>query len=185
MAKPRHRTQVVDVNRSLFVGGRSAGDTRGIVRIGGNSIRCALGRGGRKVCKREGDGATPIGRWKIREVFYRSDRVARPICGVPVRSIRPLDGWCDAARDPNYNRRVVHPYPASAERMWRADHLYDVVVVLGYNDMPRSRGRGSAIFLHLARADYMPTEGCVAVSHRDMSRLLRCISRRTYLRVGG
>ncbi len=146
---------------------------------------CALGRSGRKAVKREGDGATPIGQWHVRSVFYRSDRVGRPICGVPVTALRPDDGWCDAADDPNYNRLIRHPYKASAERMWRDDHLYDVVVELGYNDVPRRRNAGSAIFLHLARPGYLPTEGCVAVQLRDMLRLLRSVRRTTRLHVHG
>ena len=153
--------------------------------MGHAAFPCALGRAGRKAVKREGDGATPIGRWQVRRVFYRSDRLGRPICGLPVIAIRPDDGWCDAAGDPNYNRRVRHPYKASAERMWRDDHLYDVVVELGYNDMPRRRNAGSAIFLHLARPGYLPTEGCVAVTLRDMVRLLRRFRRATYLHVLG
>lgn len=135
--------------------------------------------------KREGDGATPIGVWKLREVYYRRDRVPRPVCGLPVRAIRPADGWCDASGDPNYNRRVTHPYPVSAEHMMREDRLYDIVVVLGYNDVPRRRGGGSAIFLHLARPGYLPTEGCIAVSHRHMRQLLRHINRRTCLKIMG
>lgn len=185
MAKRPHRTQVMNVKRSLIVSARSARSTRGIVRSGSALFTCALGRGGRLAVKREGDGATPIGNWRIRSVYYRSDRLPRPLCGVPAKVLRRADGWCDAPSDPNYNRLIKQPYRASAEWMWREDHLYDIVVVLGYNDMPRRRGCGSAIFLHLARPGYLPTEGCVAVSYRDMRQLLRQIGRRTTLRVAG
>jgi L,D-peptidoglycan transpeptidase YkuD (ErfK/YbiS/YcfS/YnhG family) len=89
-----------------------------------------------------------------------------------VRPIRPADGWCDAPADGNYNRRVKLPYSASHERLWRDDALYDLVVVLGYNDRPRSLGRGSAIFMHLARPGYVPTAGCIALSRADMLKLL-------------
>ena len=89
-----------------------------------------------------------------------------------MRAIRPRDGWCDAPADRNYNRPVRHPYPASAERLWRADGLYDVVVVLGYNDRPRVRGRGSAIFMHVARPGYAPTEGCIALARPHLLRVL-------------
>jgi L,D-peptidoglycan transpeptidase YkuD (ErfK/YbiS/YcfS/YnhG family) len=89
-----------------------------------------------------------------------------------MRPIRPGDGWCDAPADRNYNRPVKLPYPASHERLWRDDALYDLVVVLGYNDRPRSLGRGSAIFMHLARKNYLPTAGCIALSRADMLKLL-------------
>ena len=140
--------------------------------LGGLTFPCALGRAGCRARKREGDGATPIGLWRVRAVLYRPDRVRRPRTHLPVRAIRPHDGWCDAPADRNYNRPVRHPYPASAERLWRADELYDVVVVLGYNDRPRVRGRGSAIFMHVAKPGYAPTEGCIALARAHLLRLL-------------
>lgn len=92
-----------------------------------------------------------------------------------MRAIKPADGWCDAVRDRNYNRPVQHPYPASAERLWREDRLYDVVVVLDHNQQPRIRGHGSAIFLHVRRPGSAPTEGCVALEPNDLRRLLRVL----------
>ena len=103
----------------------------------------------------------------MREIFYRADRIAKPVTALPLRAIQKTDGWCDAPDDPNYNRRVFLPYPASAETMWREDHLYDLVAVLGYNDDPVVAGKGSAIFLHLARNDYSATHGCVALTYDD------------------
>lgn len=122
--------------------------------------------------KREGDGATPIGQWPVRQVFYRADRLPRPRTALPLRRIHRRDGWCDAPADRNYNRPVSHPYPASAEEMWRKDELYDLVVVLGYNDRPRRRGAGSAIFMHVARDDLKPTAGCVALRRADILKVL-------------
>ncbi len=95
-----------------------------------------------------------------------------PKTALPVQSIRPDDGWCDAPLDASYNRPVALPYPASAERMWREDDVYDLVVVLGHNDDPVVPGAGSAIFLHLARPDWSPTEGCVALARGDLEALL-------------
>lgn len=140
----------------------------------GTTVRCALGWGGLKLAadKREGDGATPVGSWPLRRVFYRPDRGAAPETGLPVAAIAPDDGWCDAADDPAYNQPVRLPYPASAERMWRDDGLYDIVVVLGHNDDPVVPGAGSAIFLHLAKPDFSTTEGCVAITRADMEALL-------------
>lgn len=135
-------------------------------------MQCAIGRSGMIREKREGDGSTPVGVWPLRRVFFRPDRLPRPETRLIVREIGPADGWCDAPGDKNYNRPVKLPYPASAEEMWRDDEVYDVVVELGYNDDPVVPGKGSAIFLHLARPDYKPTAGCVAVSLEDMRALL-------------
>lgn len=129
--------------------------------------RAAIGPGGIALKGGEGDGITPRGSFAVREIFYRADRIAKPDVRLKLRAIAPDDGWCDAPDDPNYNRLVKLPYPASAEQMWREDHLYDLVAVLGYNDEPVVPGRGSAIFLHLARPDYSPTHGCVAVMLGD------------------
>ena len=136
------------------------------------AMRCAIGRNGMTRDKREGDQASPVGLWPVRRVFYRSDRLPRPDTRLSAVEIKPSDGWCDAPLDANYNRLVTLPYPASAEEMCRDDHVYDVVVELGYNDEPVVAGKGSAIFLHLARADYAPTAGCVAVALEDMRAIL-------------
>lgn len=146
----------------------------GIMHIGGRKVRCALGRGGviAQALKAEGDGASPIGVWPMRRVLYRPDRGPAPITALPVQPLEPDDGWCDDPADPNYNRPIKHPYPASAERLWLEDGVYDLVVVLGHNDDPVVAGKGSAIFLHLARPDYAPTEGCVALARADLEALL-------------
>jgi L,D-peptidoglycan transpeptidase YkuD (ErfK/YbiS/YcfS/YnhG family) len=130
--------------------------------------RCAIGPAGIAAKKAEGDGITPLGAFPLREIFYRADRTLKPKSILPVRAIRPNDGWCDAPDDPNYNRQVALPYPAGAEHLWRDDHLYDLVAVVGFNDDPVVPGKGSAIFLHLAKADYLPTAGCVALKEEDL-----------------
>ena len=134
---------------------------------GAGKRRCAIGPGGIAVKGGEGDGITPRGIWSVREIFYRADRVAEPDTVLPLRAIERDDGWCDAPDDPNYNRPVKLPYPASAETLWRDDHLYDLVLVLGYNDDPVVAGKGSAIFLHLASTDFSATHGCVALCYED------------------
>ncbi len=133
---------------------------------------CALGRGGIRAIKREGDGSSPRGSFTVLIGYYRADKFSRMPSGIDLRRIARYAGWCDAPSDRNYNRPVGLPYRASAERMWREDDLYDAVLVLDYNITPRVRGAGSAIFLHIARPDYAPTEGCVAISKRDMRMLL-------------
>lgn len=147
----------------------------GWLDLGGAKVRCALGPAGvvPGAEKREGDGASPAGVWPIRRVLYRPDRGPPPETALPVAAIAEDDGWCDAPDDPAYNQPVKLPYPASAEQMWRDDHLYDLVVVLGHNDDPPVAGLGSAIFLHLAKPDYAPTHGCVAVRRADLEALLR------------
>lgn len=134
---------------------------------GAGKRRAAIGPGGIAIKSGEGDGITPRGTYPIREIFYRADRIAKPETVLPLRAIEKDDGWCDAPADPNYNRLVKLPYPASAEHMWRDDHLYDLVAVLGYNDDPVVPGKGSAIFLHLAKPDYANTHGCVALNMDD------------------
>jgi L,D-peptidoglycan transpeptidase YkuD (ErfK/YbiS/YcfS/YnhG family) len=165
----------------LFV--RSAGATRGRLQLGNLAFPCAVGRAGIRARKREGDGATPAGAWRLRAVLYRADRVPRPRTGLAIRRIRRDDGWCDAPSDRNYNRLVKHPYPASAEGLWRADGLYDVLVVLDYNERQRVRGRGSAIFMHVARPDLGPTAGCIALARRHLVRLLEGLGRAPTLSV--
>jgi L,D-peptidoglycan transpeptidase YkuD (ErfK/YbiS/YcfS/YnhG family) len=133
--------------------------------------------------KREGDGATPMGLFTLCEALYRPDRVQRPRTGLPVQATRRSDGWCDDVRDGNYNRKVRLPYAVSAETLWREDHIYDVVVVLDHNRRPRSKGRGSAIFIHVARPDYAATAGCIALSSDDLRRLLGLLGRATAIYV--
>jgi L,D-peptidoglycan transpeptidase YkuD (ErfK/YbiS/YcfS/YnhG family) len=154
--------------------GQNPENGQGEVVWPGHRVKAALGKGGLKSAadKRESDGASPIGAWPLRRVLFRPDKGPPPNTALPVQAIHRDDGWCDAPGDPAYNRPVALPYPASAERMWRHDDLYDLVVVLGHNDDPVIPDAGSAIFLHLARADYSPTEGCVALARADLEALL-------------
>jgi len=138
----------------------------------GETLRCALGKGGVRAEKVEGDGATPAGLLPLRRIFYRAHHVPPPRCAMLIEPIAPTDGWCDDPSDGDYNRYVRLPHDARHEELWRRDELYDVVAVLGWNDQPVVKGRGSAIFLHVARPDYSPTEGCVAVALPDLTRLL-------------
>jgi len=123
--------------------------------------------------KREGDLKTPLGDMALVRVYYRSDRVTTPVTTLPVDALKPEDGWCDDPSHADYNTKVSLPHPARCEHLWREDSVYDIVVVLNWNLDPIVKGRGSAIFLHLARPDYEGTEGCVAISLKDMLALLK------------
>ncbi|MEO3470988.1 L,D-transpeptidase family protein [Roseomonas sp. CAU 1739] len=135
-------------------------------------MRCALGAAGIRAAKQEGDSATPTGLMPIRRVFWRADRGPRPSTTLPAEPIAPDDGWCDDPTHRDYNTRIRLPHPGRHETLWRDDGVYDVIAVLGWNDAPVLRGRGSAIFLHIARADLAPTEGCVALPEAALRRLL-------------
>ncbi|MFG1391991.1 L,D-transpeptidase family protein [Xanthobacter agilis] len=144
----------------------------GVLVAGGRALRVALGRSGISADKREGDGRTPAGRWRILGLLYRPDAGPRPLTRLPCRPIARTDGWCDASGHRRYNRPVTLPFAASHERLWREDHLYDLVLVLDHNTRPRIMGRGSAVFVHLARPGLRPTEGCVALPRGELRRLV-------------
>lgn len=150
----------------------------------GRKLTCAIGRTGLTDNKREGDGATPRGAWPLRRVFYRADRIASPETALQVTAIDPDMGWCDDPDDPAYNQLVRLPVAASAETLWRDDHIYDLIIVLGYNDAPVKAGKGSAIFLHIARDGYGPTEGCVALAEAELRDVLAQFSTNTQLEIG-
>ena len=163
----------------LFVNPRDK--SRGTLRAGPFSAPAALGARGLTHFPHEGDKATPAGTFALMKVFYRPDRVQRPRTGLPVRPLRVTDGWGDQPFHPLYNRPVNHPAPISAEKLWRADHLYDIIVVINFNVMPRQQGLGSAIFFHIARPDFAPTLGCIAIPEPFMQRILPLCGPRTFL----
>ena len=154
-----------------------------VAEWGAGARRCAVGRAGIAEKTREGDGITPLGRWPFRRVLYRADRLKAPRTVLPVAEIDRDDAWCDVPGDPNYNRLVQLPYASVDERLWRDDALYDLVVIVGFNDAPVVPGKGSAIFLHLAQADYAPTAGCVALSRGDLLEALAQLTRKDRLLV--
>ncbi len=144
----------------------------GFVEWGKKRVRCALGRAGVTPNKREGDHATPAGRYALREVLYRADRLEPPLSPLPCRPVATNMGWCDDPAEAQYNTLVFLPHSGRHEELWREDAVYDVIVVLGYNDRPPVPNRGSAIFMHVARPDFAPTEGCVAMALSDLVDLL-------------
>jgi L,D-peptidoglycan transpeptidase YkuD (ErfK/YbiS/YcfS/YnhG family) len=165
------------VKRSIVVRRAPGNPREGRLALAHGIRRAALGRSGIAALKKEGDGATPLGRYGVRKVLYRDDRLPRPRTRLPIHAIRPADGWCENPADRNYNKLVKLSGRTEADSLHRADHLYDLVLVLGYNDRPRVRGRGSAIFVHLARPDYAPTAGCIALERHDLLMLLAQLTR--------
>jgi L,D-peptidoglycan transpeptidase YkuD (ErfK/YbiS/YcfS/YnhG family) len=157
---------------------------KGRLIAGPTQIPCAIGRAGIGRSKIEGDGKTPAGRCAIPRFLFRPDGGFRPARNSRALPIRRDSAWCDDPQDRNYNRPVRLPYGKSREGMWRDDHLYDVIGILDYNIQPRVRGRGSAIFFHLAREDLSPTAGCVALRAADMRRLLPRLARGVVMVVG-
>lgn len=178
--RSRNARRTVD---AIVVRGKPGNPSKGLLNVAGTVFPCALGRGGITANKREGDGGTPLARMRILGGYYRRDHFAPHASQLKLSPITPTLGWCEVPSDRNYNRPVRMPYGASHERMLRDDRLYDACLVLDWNIRPRRRGRGSAIFFHLARPGFTPTEGCVAVSAKVMARLLPRLSSRTTLSV--
>lgn len=159
--------------------------TMGLLAGGGLSFKCALGKSGviDAALKREGDGFTPLGAYPFRRLFYRADRLDRPVCDLKSQKTRQTDGWCDATEHENYNQLVELPFVASHEKLWREDHVYDLIVEIGHNDTPPIPSLGSAIFMHIARGDYEPTEGCIALSLPDMLAFLSKVGLEDTIRI--
>jgi L,D-peptidoglycan transpeptidase YkuD (ErfK/YbiS/YcfS/YnhG family) len=174
-----YKTSARDRPLSCIAVYAAAGDPRrGWLTAEGWSVPVALGRGGIKANKREGDGATPLRLW------WRADRHHRPRTLLPARPIRPEDAWCEDPADRHYNQPVRLGRDQSGDRLTRDDHLYDFIVEIDHNSAPRIAGRGSAVFLHLARADFSPTAGCVSMNKTSMLRLLRRLGPQTRIIVG-
>lgn len=155
----------------------------GILEFNGQEYRCTLGEKGVTGDKREGDLKTPLGSFSLLECWYRADRLEAPKTQLPLRIIQKDDGWCDDVKSPFYNQHVKLPFEASHEELWREDEKYDLIVTLGYNTKPLIPGKGSAIFFHVAPADYPPTQGCVGLLKRDLLEVLKHCSTETLIRV--
>lgn len=182
----RYRPKNASVRKrtALRVGRAPGGGSRGLIRLHGHVFRVALGRGGIKANKREGDGATPRGRFRLLRLWYRPDRLPRPAMHLPARRIRRDDGWCEDPADRRYNRPVKLSPASPADRLWREDHLYDLVIELDHNTRPRIAGCGSAVFIHVARPGLAPTAGCVALRAGDLKRLLTNLGSDTQIEIG-
>lgn len=168
---------------TIVVRRKPGNSSRALVTFAGRTEEAAIGRGGISSRKREGDGATPIAAMRLIGGYVRHDRVTLPPTTLPLRFTPQNLLWCDEPRDANYNRPVTAPFKPSHEKMRRDDGLYDICLMMDWNLRSRKRYGGSAIFFHLAKPGYKPTEGCVAVSLPAMKRLLRFMHRGTVVRV--
>ncbi len=160
--------------------------TKGRIFLGAASFPCALGRSGMGIKKREGDGISPKGRFALKKLHVRRDKLGLAGERLGARRIRKTDWWADDVKDRHYNTLVrTRAMPAgSKEGLWRDDNLYDAFFEIDYNMTPVERHRGSGIFLHLARPGFLPTEGCVAVSQSTMRHILARLGKNTYIQIG-
>jgi L,D-peptidoglycan transpeptidase YkuD (ErfK/YbiS/YcfS/YnhG family) len=156
----------------LSVRRRPGDGCRGWLIAGPHALPVALGRGGIKANKREGDGGTPRGRFRLKRLWWRGERHVRPATLLPARRIKPDDGWCEDPSDRHYNQPVKLPPGNKADRLARTDALYDFIIEIDHNTRPRIAGRGSAVFIHVARPQFAPTAGCIALKLGTLRRLL-------------
>lgn len=156
----------------LDVSTGAASRTRGWLRAGSHVLPVALGRSGIIANKREGDGGTPRGRFRLVRLWWRPDRGLRPATRLPVRRIGPDDAWCEDPADRHYNQPIKVAHDAPGDRLRREDALYDLVIEIDLNTRPRIAGRGSAVFVHVARDGFKPTAGCVALRKPRLYNLL-------------
>lgn len=159
---------------------RKPGDPRrGWLIAGALALPVALGRGGIKANKREGDGSTPRGAFRLKRLWWRADRHPRPDTVLPARRIGLIDAWCEDPADRRYNQPIKMPMQAKGDRLARKDNLYDFIIEIDHNTRPRVSRRGSAVFIHAARERFAPTAGCVALELNALRRLLPRLGPRT------
>jgi L,D-peptidoglycan transpeptidase YkuD (ErfK/YbiS/YcfS/YnhG family) len=169
---------------SIRIKAAAGNPRRGWLNAGPHIIPVALGRRGILASKREGDGGTPKGTFRPTQLWWRADRSRRPRTFLPVRAIRPEDAWCEDPTSRHYNRPFTLSHDSAGDRLTREDHLYDFIIEIDHNTSPRTAGRGSAVFLHLARPDFSPTAGCVSMKKSAMLQLLRQIGPHTKIIIG-
>ena len=144
-------------------------------------IKCAIGKKGITKNKKENDLKTPSGIFKLKKIFYRKDRIKFINTSIKKEIIKRNMGWCDDPSSKYYNKKIKFPFNSSAEKLWRKDNIYDLIIVINYNFNPIIKNKGSAIFLHLCKKNYAPTKGCVAIKKKDMINLLVNIKSNTKL----
>ena len=169
---------------AVWVRASAGNPRRGVLTAPGLAIPVALGRGGIRANKREGDGGTPRGVFHARQLWWRADRHVRPRTFLATRAIGNEDAWCEDPSDRHYNQPIKLALGNGGDRLKRGDHLYDFIIEIDHNTQPRVAYRGSAVFLHLARENFGPTAGCVAMRKGPMLHLLQRLGPRTKIIIG-
>jgi L,D-peptidoglycan transpeptidase YkuD (ErfK/YbiS/YcfS/YnhG family) len=157
--------------------------SQGWLKAGGKTFRVALGRSGIRALKREGDGGTPKGTFRPVRLWWRADRLPKPATQLPVRPIAPDDAWCEDPSDRRYNRAFKRSANEPGDRLRREDGLYDLIIEIDHNTRPRVAKLGSAVFIHVARAAFGPTAGCVALRRNDLLQVLSRIGPKTRIQI--
>ncbi len=157
----------------------------GSVQFRGKSYPCALGKAGIRPgsLKSEGDHSTPSGLFFPKQLLFRPDRITNIDCAISQAPLSPESGWCDDPASPDYNRLVALPHAARCETLWRDEHVYDLILTINHNDRPVVPGRGSAIFFHITKRNFSPTEGCVALEEKDFLEILKALGQETLIRI--
>ncbi len=150
---------------------------------GNYNVKCAVGKRGINLKKREGDLITPKGIFKIKAIYYRKDRVKELKTKIKKIIITKDIGWCDDPKSKYYNKQIKYPFKYKTERLYRADNIYDIILVLDFNYNPIKRNKGSAIFIHVAKRKLSPTKGCVAIKKSELRRLSRLIDKNTVVKI--
>ena len=146
-------------------------------------IKCALGKRGISKKRKEGDFITPIGRYKIKIILYRKDRVKNLKTSLKKLPIHKKLGWCDDPNSRSYNKLIKHPFNFSAEKLYRRDNIYDIILVLSYNMNPIKKNKGSAIFIHIAKKNFNSTQGCIAIRKNELLKIIKKIKRNTLVKI--
>ena len=146
-------------------------------------VKCAVGKRGIGLKKKEGDLITPIGEFRIKYILYRKDRVKKIKSKFKMIIIKKNMGWCDDPASKNYNRIVNLPFSTSYERLFRKENIYDIILVLNYNMNPIKKNKGSAIFIHIAKKNYKKTEGCIAIKKIELLKIIKEIKINTKVKI--
>lgn len=151
--------------------------------FGNFKVKCSVGKRGIGIKKQEGDLITPKGNFKIKEILYRKDRIISLLTKIKKIPINKKMGWCDDSKSSKYNKRIKYPFNFSSEKLFRKDNIYDIIVVLNFNMNPIKKNKGSAIFLHVAKKDYKPTKGCIAIKKHQLIELLKLVNKNTKIKI--
>lgn len=168
---------------NIIVQTRSFDDTTATLIAGTKRFECKLGRAGVSIDKHEGDGKTPVGTYPLRELYYRADRIAKPETHMDARLLATDTAWCDDPQHPDYNKKIKLPHPSDPRQKRDDDPIFDIIVVIGYNDAPVVPGKGSAIFMHVARPAFTPTAGCVALHLNDLLEVLKELDNTSHITI--